>query len=153
MLRIRPSTTPGDRKMCRARNVAGALELGDAGQKLKPNDRVLFIIGRGGGGHKAAARAVAASMKDSPVEIETIDAGYVIEGIMCNRPPRTSGFDMDELYNIFMRHGLHGLTGFMGILARMLYCLLKSTLYVLYCSTLHPHPPSCSCRWWSGLSL
>jgi UDP-N-acetylglucosamine:LPS N-acetylglucosamine transferase len=106
--------------MCRARNVAGALELGDAGQKLKPNDRVLFIIGRGGGGHKAAARAVAASMKDSPVEIETIDAGYVIEGIMCNRPPRTSGFDMDELYNIFMRHGLHGLTGFMGILARML---------------------------------
>ena len=109
--------------MCQAHDVVGALERGNAGQKLKSNDRVLFIIGRGGGGHKAAARAVAASMQDESAEIETIDAGYVIEGIMCNHPPRTSGFDMDELYNIFMRHGLHGLTGFMGIIARALAVL------------------------------
>lgn len=108
--------------MCRALDHPDAPELSEAAKLVRDGERVVFIIGRGGGGHKAAARAVEACFEGSSTEIETMDAGYVIEGIVWNKPPRSQPgpLDMDELYNTLMRHGLHGFTGFMGILARAL---------------------------------
>ena len=80
--------------------------------------KIVFIYGRGGGGHKAAARAVQAALLGSgdAVDIELIDAGYTIEAIMNGSPsPRTSGFDVDELYNVLMRVGFHSAASWLGL--------------------------------------
>ena len=88
---------------------------------------VLFIIGRGGGGHRASAHAVRACLQGTPAAwaeaIDMVDVGYLIEGIVLGQPPRTEGFDSDELYNLLMRHGFYRVASLMGpaasILARL----------------------------------
>ena len=76
--------------MCCAYLDCSDAELGQAAASLLESDRVIFIIGRGGGGHMAAARAVAACFEKSGVDIEIMDAGFVIESIMTGTKPRTT---------------------------------------------------------------
>ena len=84
---------------------------------------VLFLVGRGGGGHVASARALQVCARQQGVtwaeDIELIDIGYLIESFLPGRrgKPRTSGFDGDELYNWLMKKGLYRLAALCGPLA------------------------------------
>ena len=83
---------------------------------------VLMMIGRGGGGHKASARAVEAALQSQQEEldIEFIDTGYLIESASTGRKMREDGFDFDELYNALMRRGFFRLAGALGYLSGLL---------------------------------
>jgi hypothetical protein len=87
---------------------------------------VVFIVGRGGGGHKAAARALQSSL--GWADIETMDAGYTIEAILTKQPPRNTGFDMDELYNVLMRHGFSWTASMLGLLARAFAVVARGSI-------------------------
>ena len=95
----------------------------EATPSLTPRGGVLFLVGRGGGGHVASARALQVCARQQGVtwaeDIELIDIGYLIESFLPGRrgKPRTSGFDGDELYNWLMKKGLYRLAALCGPLA------------------------------------
>ena len=82
--------------------------------------RILFAIGRGGGGHKASARAVRdalpAGLRDS---VEFCDFGYALEACIWGGQPRSSGFDCDEVYNLLLRFGFTSIASVLGHIARL----------------------------------
>ena len=86
-----------------------------------PRPRIIFVIGRGGGGHKAACRAVRDCLPaDVQNTVEVLDGGYAIEAAVYGRKQlRTSGFDMDELYNLLLRYGFLWIASTLGILAKI----------------------------------
>ena len=88
-----------------------------------PSKRVLFLIGRGGGGHKASARALLAAAHELGLpwaeDVEMVDVGYLIESFVSGKPPRTSGFDGDELYNWLMKHGFYRVAALSGPVAQL----------------------------------
>ena len=83
---------------------------------MRSRQKIIFIFGRGGGGHKAAAHAVQAGFDGGNADIEFMDAGYTIEAIMHGNPtPRVSGFDVDELYNTLMRASWFTTAAWLGL--------------------------------------
>ena len=97
-----------------------------------PSKRILFLIGRGGGGHKASARALLAAARDQGLpwadDVEMIDVGYLIESFVSGKPPRTSGFDGDELYNWLMKRGFYRLAALSGPVAQLGSALIYSKI-------------------------
>mmetsp|Transcript_365 Transcript_365/g.718 ORF Transcript_365/g.718 Transcript_365/m.718 type:complete len:487 (+) Transcript_365:233-1693(+) len=87
--------------------------------------RVHFMIGRGGGGHIAAARALQDSLIARNVswaaDIEFVDTGYLFDQIIAGRSePRKSGFDGDELYNWLMKNGQYTLASLLSPLGAII---------------------------------
>lgn len=82
--------------------------------------RILFLIGRGGGGHKASARALRDAMPaEIQASVEMVDVGYTLEACLWGRSePRKHGFDADELYNWLLKNGCFCLAALSGLVAR-----------------------------------
>lgn len=88
--------------------------------------KIVMMIGRGGGGHKASARAIEAVLRSAStmaLSFESVDTGYLFESITTGQPMRTEGFDCDEFYNILMRRGWFRIAGWLGLLPGILLCL------------------------------
>ena len=92
--------------------------------------RVVFVIGRGGGGHKASARAVRDSLPESLRDaVEFLDGGYAIEAcLLGKKEPRASGWDCDEVYNFMLRHGFACVASFLGLGARFIANACRSRI-------------------------
>lgn len=77
----------------------------------------LFLIGRGGGGHKAAAEALKQSLISAGVgwasSIEMVDGGLLLN----EASGSISRFDGDEWYNWLMKRGYYRIAGFCGYIA------------------------------------
>ena len=94
---------------------------------IPPSDGpVLFMYGRGGGGHKASAKALSACVQQ---EHELVDVGYLIESFITGREiPRASGFDGDELYNFLMRRGWYVIAQVCGPVAKFITWLQRGKI-------------------------
>ena len=86
-----------------------------------PGHLVQFLIGRGGGGHMASARAIRDCLAQRGVawanNIEFVDTGFLFDSIISGR--REKGFDADELYNWLMSRGLYRLAALLSPLGAM----------------------------------
>ena len=90
-------------------------------EKPRPERTVLFIIGRGGAGHKASAKAVQAALVTAghawAHEIEMVDMGHLYEACLSGRAPNKEAFGPDDGYNWLMKHGCYRLAGISGPIA------------------------------------
>ncbi|KAL1523302.1 hypothetical protein AB1Y20_018248 [Prymnesium parvum] len=95
----------------------------------RPACLVQFIVGRGGGGHTASARALRDCLLSRQVrwaaEVEFVDMGYLASKIMQGR---TTRFDADELYNWLMRRGYYRLAALSGPVAQLFVRLARRKL-------------------------
>jgi len=105
--------------------LAKTLGKADAGvsgtQRQRHPDDVLFLIGRGGGGHKASAIAIRDCLIQRQVSwsanIEFIDIGEVVEEAIhgCCAKYCCSG---DDIYNELMKRGYYLFAGWSGAVAK-----------------------------------
>lgn len=95
-----------------------------------PKPKVLFMFGRGGGGHKASARAVRDALlsRNENLDVELVDVGYLMESFVFGRKMRTSGFDGDELYNLLMKHGWYRTARLLPILLQITAAFTKGRI-------------------------
>ena len=103
-------------KMTRVMPIAPAVPIS------APGGNIIFLIGRGGGGHKASAQALFACLMEQGIpwadKIQFVDVGYLIDSFVKGAlTARTSGFDGDEMYNCLMRRGHYRLASLMGLMA------------------------------------
>lgn len=81
----------------------------------------LFITGRGGGGHKAAAAALHDCLQQDGAEwasaIEMVDGQRLFDEAIAGGGKVRHSFDGDEWYNYFMRRGYYRIAGFCGYIA------------------------------------
>lgn len=103
-------------------NILGKPEAGVGETKWQRHpDDVLFLIGRGGGGHKAAAVAIRDCLIQKQVpwstNIELIDIGEVVEEAIhgCCAKCCCSG---DDIYNELMKRGCYIFAGWSGAVAK-----------------------------------
>lgn len=80
---------------------------------------VLFLCGRGGGGHKAASIALRDCLERQGVSwahgIEILDAGSLFDLMTSGSSSKL--FDGDEWYNWFMKRGFYRIAGLCGYIA------------------------------------
>lgn len=93
----------------------------------------LFIVGRGGGGHKASAISVrdclqhgprAGSAGALPVSIDLIDASDVLARAI----PGASGANGDDVYNWCLQNGWYGIAGVLGYFASLSVGLFQTMI-------------------------
>jgi len=98
----------------------------------RPPCLVQFLIGRGGGGHKASARAVRDCLIRQKVpwaeDVEFVDAGYLLDSIITRRQAQPGRFDCDDLYNWFMKNGCYRLASLSGPISLLIMKLCGSRL-------------------------
>lgn len=92
--------------------------------------RIVFVVGRGGGGHKASARAVRDALPPHLRNaVEFLDMGYAAEACLWGKESiRSSGFDADELYNTCLKKGFFFLAALLGFGAKLVAKLGRSRI-------------------------
>ena len=72
---------------------------------------ILFIIGRGGGGHHASAMAVKECLSQRGLihaeQVELIDCEWLMASALFGRSASPGSFSVDELYNLLVRLGAY----------------------------------------------